>query len=91
MLWASSRKRYACKGHDFDALSCNVRDCQFYKLLVAVQAFPPPSAPLQVKHDCVQVSCTCAYSVWLKLITARYYQQAHPFASCVAGLLLTLP
>ena len=54
MLWASSRKRYACKGRDFSALSFNVRACQLFMLIIAVQA-PPMPVPVQVKYDCVQV------------------------------------
>ena len=78
-------------GHEFNALSCNVRDCQRYTVIVAVHA-PPMRAPLQVKRDHVQDSCSRAYFIWLELITARYYplavQQAHPLASRIAGLLL---
>jgi len=59
MLWASSRKRYACKGHDFNALRCKKETAQIYMPIIAVHAHP---APLRVERDFVQISCTYAYS-----------------------------
>ncbi len=53
MLWASSRKRYACKGHHFNALSyMQSENCPKLHAIAVHYAHP---APQRVERDFVQV------------------------------------